>query len=563
MRGMLILLLMLLAGCATPAALPPVSTPAYDIVLRGGTVIDGSGAPGQVSDVAILGDKVAAIGPQRPGAGKREFDVRGKIVAPGFINLLSWATESLLVDGRGQSDVLQGVTFELFGEGWSMGPLNAAMKKEALSPVGDLRYDVPWNTLGEYLAHMERKGVSPNVASLIGAATARIYVVGRDNRAATTAELEQMNALVRAAMRDGAFGVGSSLIYAPGNFASTAELQALARAAGEMGGVYMSHLRSEGNRFEESSDEFLEIAKACRCKAHIYHLKTAGKSNWHKQKRIIAKLEAARASGLPVAANAYPYVYGATGFDAAMPLWVQEGGLEAWTTRLKDPAIRARVLKEMRAPAVGWENLYRATQGPQDVILLSFRNPELKKYTGKTLAQVAAMRKTSPEDTIIDLVVADGSRVGVAYKLMSEKNVEAVLRLPWVGIGSDEAAESPQGDFLKSQPHPRAYGSFARFLGHYARDRKLATLPQAVHRLTGQSAAFLGLADRGLLKPGYHADIVVFDAAKLADKATFAKPQQFAVGVEHVWINGVQVVRDGTHTGATPGRFVRGPAAVQ
>jgi N-acyl-D-amino-acid deacylase len=561
MRGLKISALMLLVGCATPAALPPVSTPTYDLVLRGGSIIDGSGAPAQVTDIAITGDKIAYIGSIRPRAGKREINVRGKTVTPGFINLLSWGTESLLVDGRGQSDVLQGVTLELFGEGTSMGPLTPAMQADMIAQQSDMRFDVPWRTLGEYLAHMERKGVSPNVASLIGAATARINVMGKDKRAATAEELQKMQALVRAAMTEGAFGVGSSLIYAPGNFASTEELQALARAAGEMGGVYMSHIRSEGERFDEASDEFLAIARACGCRAQIYHLKAAGKNNWKKQRHIIAKLEAARTTGLPVAANAYPYVYGATGFDAAMPTWVQAGGLDAWIARLKDPAIRARVLKEMRAPAKDWENLYRATQGPQDVILLSFRNPALKKYTGQTLAQVSKARKQSPEDTIVDLVIEDRSRVGAAYKLMSEKNVESVLRLPWVGIGSDEGAESPEGDFLKSQPHPRAYGSFARFLGYYARDRKVATLPQAVYRLTGQSAAFLGLTDRGLLKPGYHADLVVFDANQILDRATFAKPQQFAVGVEHVWVNGVQVVRDSVHTGATPGRFVKGPAA--
>ncbi len=562
MRGMTFITLMLLAGCATPAALPPVSMPTYDLVLRGGTVMDGSGAPARLADIAITGDKIALVGEVRPRAGKREVDVRGKTVTPGFINLLSWATESLLVDGRGQSDVLQGVTFELFGEGTSMGPLTPDMQADLVKQQSDMRFDVPWTTLGEYLAHMERKGVSPNIASLIGAATARTYVLGKDNRAATTDELQKMRELVQAAMKDGAFGVGSSLIYAPGNFASTEELQQLARAAGEMGGVYMSHIRSEGDRFDEASDEFLTIARACACRAHIYHLKTAGKKNWGKQRQIIAKLEAARATGLPVAANAYPYVYGATGFDAAMPTWVQAGGVDSWIARLKEPATRARVLQEMRQPAISWENLYAATQGPQDVILLSFRNPALKHLTGQTLAQVAKERRQSPEDTIIDLVIEDGSRVGVAYKLMAEKNVEAVLRLPWVGIGSDEGAESPEGDFLKSRPHPRAYGSFARFLGHYVRERKVATLPAAVHRLTGQSAAFLGLADRGLLKAGYHADVVVFDADKISDMATFAKPQQFSVGVEHVWVNGVQVVRDAVHTGATPGRFVRGTAAV-
>jgi N-acyl-D-amino-acid deacylase len=561
MRGMLILTLMLLAGCATPASLPPVTTPGYDLVLRGGSVVDGSGDAPRLADVAITADKIAFVGAVRPRAGKRELDVRGKTVAPGFINLLSWGTESLLVDGRGISDVLQGVTLELFGEGWSMGPLTQGMQTDMIKEQSDMRFEVPWTTLGGYLAHLERKGVSPNVASLVGAATVRINVLGTERRAPTAEELQRMTSLVKAAMAEGAFGVGSALIYAPGNFASTDELQALAKAAGEMGGVYMSHIRSEGDRFEEASDEFLAIARACNCRAQIYHLKTAGKANWPKQKAIIAKLEAARASGLPIAANAYPYVYGATGFDAAMPPWVQAGGIDAWIARLKDPDTRARILGDMRKIPQGWENLYRNAGGAQNVILLGFKTAALKPLTGKTLAAVARQRHTTAEDTILNLIIEDRSRIEVAYKLMNEQNVREVLKLPWVSIGSDEGTPAPEGVFLKNQPHPRAYGSFTRFLGFYARDKKLASLSEAVHRLTGLPAAFLGLKDRGLLAPGYYADIVVFDADKIIDHATIDKPHQLSTGVEHVWINGVQVVSRAEHTGATPGRFVRGPAA--
>jgi N-acyl-D-amino-acid deacylase len=562
MRGLLISVFLLLAGCAAaPAPLPSVSTPSYDLVLRGGLIVDGSGTPARVADIGIRGDRIASIGSIRAHDGKRELDVRGKVVAPGFINLLSWGNESLLVDGRGMSDVMQGVTLELFGEGWSMGPLSPEMHADMIKQQNDLRFDVPWTTLGGYLSHLEQKGVSPNVASLVGATTVRINIIGRDRRAATGEDLQRMTALVQAAMRDGAFGVGSALIYAPGNFASTEELQTLARAAGDLGGVYISHIRSEGDRIDEASDEFLAIAMACKCRAQIYHLKSAGQANWLKQKRIVAKLEGARASGLPISANAYPYVYGATGFDAAMPPWVQAGGLQAWIARLQDPPTRARILAEMRAAPQGWENLYRNAGDPNNVVLLGFKTEALKPLTGKTLAQAAVQRRTSPEDTIIDLIIADGSRIEVAYKLMSEKNVREVLKLPWVSIGSDEGTPAPEGLFLKSQPHPRAYGSFTRFLGHYTREKKLATLENAVHRITGLPASFLGLKDRGLLLIGYHADIVVFDANKIIDHATLDKPHQLSSGIEHVWINGVQVVKNGAHTGATPGRFVRGPAA--
>jgi N-acyl-D-amino-acid deacylase len=533
--------------------------PQYDVVIRGGTIYDGSGNKPVVGDVALRGDSIVAIAPSIGGRASKEINARGLAVAPGFINMLSWANESLIQDGRSQGDIRQGVTLEVMGEGESMGPLTDSMKTVILSQQGDIRYPVNWTTLGGYLDTLVAKGISTNVASFVGATTIREHVIGWDNRPPTPAELARMQTLVGEAMEEGALGVGSSLIYTPAFYAKTDELVALVKAAAPYGGMYVSHMRSEGNRLLEAVDELLTIAREGGVRAEIYHLKAAGQSNWPKMDRVLAKIDSARAAGLAITADIYPYPAGATGLDAAMPPWVQEGGYAAWAKRLQDPAIRARVKQEMTTPTDKWESLYLAAGSPERIILIAFKADSLKKYTGKTLAEVAKMRGTSPEETAMDLVIRDGTRVGTIYFLMSEENIRKELAKPWVSVGSDEGSYAPEGVFLESNPHPRAYGSFARILGKYSRDEKVIPLEEAVRRLTLLPATNLRIQRRGKLAPGYCGDVVVFDAAKIIDKATFDKPHQYSTGVVHVFVNGVQVLSDGEHTGAKPGRVVRGP----
>jgi N-acyl-D-amino-acid deacylase len=533
--------------------------PAYDLVVRGGTIYDGSGRDGFIGDVAVRGDRIVYVGPRAPGRARAVVDARGEAVAPGFVNMLSWATESLLVDGRGESDLRQGVTLEVFGEGESMGPLTPAMKTLAVQRQGDIKYPISWTTLGEYLGTLQERGIAPNVASFVGATTVRVHELGEQDVDPTPEQLARMRGLVRAAMEDGALGVGASLIYSPANYAETPELAALAEEAGRCGGIYIAHMRSEGDRLLEAVDETIAIARASGAPAEIYHLKAAGRANWSKLEPVIARIEQARADGVRITADMYTYTAGATGLDAAMPPWVQNGGLEAWIARMKDPAVRARVIADMRDPAPKWENLYRHA-GSAGMILLGFKNEKLKPLTGKTLAEVAAMRGVSPEDAAIDLVIEDGSRVAVAYFLMSEDNVKREVALPWMSFGSDAESQAPEGVFLKSQPHPRAYGNFARVLARYVRDEKVTTLPDAVRRLSALPAANLNLKDRGLLKSGYYADVVVFDPATIQDHADFAKPQQFATGVRDVLINGRMALKAGEPTGTATGRVVRGRA---
>jgi N-acyl-D-amino-acid deacylase len=540
-------------------ATPGQQTAEYDVILRGGTIYDGSGKPPVTGDIAIRGQRVAAVGklPQNARA-KNEMDVRGLAVAPGFINMLSWAVESLIVDGRSLSDIKQGVTLEVFGEGSSMGPLNAAMKKEALEDMSDVKYDITWTTLGEYLEFLEKKGVSPNVASFVGATTVRVHEIGYADRPPTPAELARMMDLVRQGMKEGALGVGSSLIYAPAFYAKTDELIELCKVAAEYDGMYISHMRSEGNRFLEALDELLTIARTAKIRAEVYHLKAGGKSNWPKMNQALARIEAARKQGLRITADMYNYPAGATGLDAAMPPWVQEGGYKEWAARLQDPATRERVRKEMASNPDAWENLYYHA-GADGTILVGFKNDALKPLTGKSLAEVARLRGKSPEETAMDLVVEDGSRVGTVYFLMSEENIRKQIKQPWVSFGSDAGSEATEGVFLKYNPHPRAYGNFARLLGRYVREEKLITLEEAVRRLTSLPAANLKIKERGALKPGYYADLAIFDPAKIQDHATFEKPHQYATGMVHVFVNGQQVLRNGEHTGATPGMVVRGP----
>lgn len=554
MRHLIALLPLLLSACGSE----PIAQ--HDLIIRNGMLLDGSGAAPQRVDLAIDGDRVSAwLAPGTPAVAGLEVDAGGQLVTPGFINVLSWATESLLQDGRGKSDLLQGVTLEIFGEGWSMGPLNDTMKADALRMQGDFSYPIEWTTLGEYLDHLEGKGVSPNVASFVGATTVRIHVLGRSDVQPDAGQLEQMRELVRTAMREGALGVGASLIYPPAFFAETSELQALAGAAAESGGGYVAHQRSEADRLLEAVAETVAIARHSGQRAEVYHLKAAGQGNWHKMQEAIDAIEAARAEGLAVSANMYAYTAGATGLTAALPPWVQDGGHEAMIARLQEAETRAEVLRQMRAPPEGWENLYHHAGSAERVRLIGFRNEALKPLTGRTLAEVATERGSTPEDTILDLIVEDDSRVDAAYDLMSEANVELGLRQPWVSLGSDAEASAPEGLFLKSSTHPRAYGNFARFLGHYVRERQLLDWPEAIHRLTGLPAANWKLAQRGCLQPGCFADVVVLDPDTIIDHATYAEPMQFATGVSQVFVNGVQVVRDGEHTGATPGRVVRGP----
>ena len=554
--------LALLASCTAappPAARPPAAPmPVYDVIIRGGTIYDGSGGQPFVGDLLVNGDRIVAVGgPAAKARGRTEIDASGMAVAPGFINMLSWATESLIEDGRGLSDIRQGVTLEVFGEGWSMGPLNAEMKRLEVERQTDIKYDIEWTSLGDYLEHLEREGISPNVASFVGATTVRVHELGEKDVDPNAAQLERMRALVRAGMQEGALGVGSSLIYAPANFAETPELVALASEAAKCGGMYISHIRDEGPKLLEAIDELVEISRRSGAPAEIYHFKQSGRDNWHKIDAAIGRVEAARAAGLRITADMYSYPASSTGFDAAFPLWIQDGGLEAWVERLKDPETRARALADMRRPDAS-ESAKLVVEEPDKVLLVGFKTDALKPLTGKTLGEVARQRGKPSEEVAADLIAADGTRIQVVYFSMSEDNVRREVGLPWMSFGSDAAAMAPEGVFLKSSTHPRAYGNVARLLGKYVRDEKAASLPDAIRRLTSLPATNLALKGRGRLAQGYLADIVVFDPATIRDHATFEKPQQLATGVRDVFVNGVQVLSGGRHTGATPGRVVRG-----
>jgi N-acyl-D-amino-acid deacylase len=531
----------------------------YDVVLRNGLIYDGSGSVPVKGDVAIAGDSIAQIGALPQGSGKSEIDVAGLAVAPGFVNMMCWANESLIADGRSQSDIRQGVTLEVMGESESMGPLSPAMKQAAQARQGDIKYAVQWDTLGGYLDYMEKRGVSPNIASFIGAATPRIYVIGYDDRLPTAEEVEKMRELVRQAMREGALGVASALIYPPGSFARTPELIALAEAAAEYGGMYISHLRSEGSNLLEAVDELITIARQARIRAEIYHLKASGKSNWPKGTQVIDKIERARSEGLQITADMYTYPAGATGLNSTMPPWVQDGGFEQSVKRMRDPVTRKRIAAEMLKESDQWENMYLGAGSPENILLVGFRNDILKPLAGKTLAEVARMRGKSPEETAMDLIVEDDSRVDTVYFTQSEDNVRRNVALPWVSFCSDAESIAPEGIFLKNSVHPRAYGSFARVLGKYVRDEKVLSLEQAIRKLAALPAQNLRVDRRGMLKKGYFADVVVFNPQTIRDHATFAQPHQYATGMVHVFVNGRQVLSNGEHTGATPGRVVRGP----
>ena len=528
-------------------------------MIRNAMIVDGSGGALFKGDIAISGDSIVAVGTLEHIKAKKELDAHSLAAAPGFINMLSQASVSLIEDGRSESDLRQGVTLEVMGEGVSMGPLNEALKKEMVDEQSDVKFNVNWTTLGEYLDSLVARGISTNVASFVGATTVRLNVLGNVDRAPNPEELERMRQLVRQAMEEGAMGLSSALIYVPAFYAKTAELIELSKVASQYGGMYVSHVRSEGNQLLPAIDELIRIARDANIRSEIYHLKAAGHDNWHKMDDVIAKIELARGSGLHITANMYTYTAAETGLDAAMPPWVQVGGLLEWQKRLRDPAIRAQVRNEMHTPSDKWENLYLDAGSADKVLLVGFRNERLKPLTGKTLAEVASMRNESPEETAMDLVIEDNSRVSTVYFLMSEENVKKQIALPWVSFGSDEESLAPQGNFLKYNPHPRAYGNVARLLGKYVRDEKVIPLQEAIRRLTSLPADNLRLKRRGLLKPGFHADIVLFDPETISDSATYDKPHQFATGVKDVFVNGVQVISNGRHTGAKPGRFVHGP----
>jgi len=537
--------------------------PVFDVLIKNGLVFDGTGKPGRLTSIGIRGDKIAAIGNLPNAKAQTVIDAQGMAVAPGFINMLSWSTETLIVDGRSQGEIRQGVTTQIMGEGWSMGPLNDRLKKQIVAEQTDIKYDVEWTTLAEYLKYLERRGVSQNVGSYIGAATVRQYVLGEADVQPTPAQLEQMRALVRDEMEHGAFGIGSSLIYAPAFYAKTEELIELCKVAARYKGKYISHMRSEGNQILEAVDELIRISREAKIPAEIYHLKAAGKDNWDKMDAVIAKINKARGEGLKITADMYAYTAGATGLTASLPPWVLDGGYEELFKRLKDPVTRRKIAAEVRTPTDKWENLFLAAGSPEKVLIIGFKSEKLKPLTGKTLAEISKMRGTDPVETILDLISEDGSRVDAVYFLMSEKNIKKQFQQPWVSLGSDAGSMAPEGVFLKSSNHPRAYGNFARFLGKYVRDEKIMPLAEAVYRLSGLPATNLGLDRRGFIRPGMFADIAVFDPAKIADRATFDNPHQYSVGVRDVFVNGTQVLKNGEHTEAKPGRAVWGPGKIK
>ena len=542
---------------------PSPSSDDFDLIVRGGTLYDGTGAKPLQADVAIRGDRIAGIGDFKSAKAKTVIDAKGLAVAPGFINMLSWSTESLIQDGRSQSEILQGVTTEIMGEGESMGPVNDRVREHQIREQTDIKYDITWNTLAEYLQYLETHGISCNVASFIGATTIREYVIGFEDKQPTPEQLDEMRELVRKEMEAGALGIGTSLIYPPAFYAKTEELIELCKVAAKYQGKYISHIRSEGNQLFEAVDELLRIAREANIPAELYHIKTAGKKNWSKEDQLLTRIERAQKKGLNVRANMYTYTAAGTGLDACLPPWTEDGGYPELFRRLRDPAMRAIIKAEAQVDSDEWENLYLAAGSPEKILLVGFKSEKLKPLTGKTLAEVAKMRGKDPIDTIMDLISEDESRIGTVYYLMSEENVKKELRKPWISFGSDEASQAPEAPFMKSNPHPRAYGNFARVLGKYVRDEKVLSMSDAIHRLSGLPATNLGLDRRGFLKEGMFADVVVFDPATITDHATFEKPHQYATGVKHVLVNGVQVIKDGEHTGAKPGRALWGPGKVK
>jgi N-acyl-D-aspartate/D-glutamate deacylase len=544
-------------------ASPSNSAQVFDVLIKGGTVYDGSGAEGRVADVAIRGDRIAGVGNFENSQAKRVLDAHGLAVAPGFINMLSWSTESLIVDGRSQSEIRQGVTTEIMGEGESMGPVNDRVRDYMLKQQTDIKYDITWKTLAEYLQYLEKRGVSCNVASFIGATTIRENVIGFENKEPTPEQLDQMRELVRREMGAGALGIGTALIYPPAFYAKTEELIELCKVAAKYKGKYISHMRSEGNHLLEAFDELLRISREANIPAELYHIKAAGQKNWGKMDALLARIEAAQKEGRPIRANMYTYIAGGTGLDACLPPWTEDGGYPELLKRLRDPEIRKKIAADVKVDTDKWENLYLAAGSPDRIIVGDFTSEKLKPLTNKSLAEIARIRGKDPIETIMDLLSENEKPIGATYFLMSEENVKKEIAKPWISFGSDEASQAPEGIFLKSTPHPRAYGTFARVLGKYVREEKLVSLPEAIRRLSALPATNLELDHRGFLKTDMFADVVVFDPATITDHATFEKPAQYATGVKEVFVNGVEVLKDGEHTGAKPGRALWGPGKVK
>jgi len=541
---------------------PPSQAP-FDVVIKNGVVYDGTGGEGREVDVALRGDRIAGVGDFKNSPAKLVIDARGLAIAPGFINMLSWSNESLIADGLSQSEIRQGVTTEIMGEGDSMGPVNDRVREEMLREQRDIHYKVEWTTLADYLRYLEKRGVSCNVASFIGATTIRKNVIGYEDKQPTPQQLDQMRALVQKEMEAGALGIGTSLIYPPAFYAKTPELIELCKVAARYKGKYISHMRSEGNQLLEAVDELIRISREANIPAEIYHIKAAGKSNWPKVDALLAKIEAAQKEGVKITADMYTYTAAGTGLDACLPPWTEDGGYPALFKRLRDPATREKIAAEVKTPSDAWENLYLAAGSPENILVVGFKSEKLKPLTGKSLAEVAKMRGKDPVETIMDLLAEDESRIDTIYFVMSEENVRKEIAKPWISFGSDESSQAPEGVFLKSNPHPRAYGNFARVLGKYVRDEKVISLGEAVRRLSALPATNLGLDHRGFIQEGMFADVVVFDPATIADRATFAQPHQYSVGMKQIFVNGVQVLKDGEHTGAKPGRALWGPGKVR
>ncbi len=555
-------LTIVLAMSAEDSSVSPVRAD-FDVIIKSGTIYDGSRDEPRQGDVAIRGDRIAGIGDFKSAKAKTIVDAKGLAVAPGFINMLSWSTESLIQDGRSQSEIRQGVTTEIMGEGESMGPVNDRVREHMLSTQSDIKYDIKWNTLAEYLQYLQKRGISCNVASFIGATTIREYVIGFEDKAPSPQQLDEMRDLVRKEMEAGALGIGTSLIYPPAFYAKTDELIELCKVAAKYHGKYISHMRSEGSRLLEALDELIRISREANIPAEVYHIKASGRENWGKEDQLLGHIEQAQKGGLKVTADMYAYTAAGTGLDACLPPWTEDGGYPALFKRLRDQATREKIKPEVQKPTNSWENLYLDAGGPEHILLVAFKSDKLKPLTGKTLAEVARTRGKDPIDTMMDLIAEDESRIGTIYLLMSEDNVKKELAKPWISFGSDEASQAPEPPFTKSNPHPRAYGNFARVLGKYARDEKVLSVSDAIHRLSGLPATNLGLDHRGFLKDGMFADVVVFDPATIADRATFDKPHQYAVGMKHVFVNGAQVIKDGEHTGAKPGRALWGPGKMK
>jgi N-acyl-D-amino-acid deacylase len=533
--------------------------PTFDVLIKNGTVYDGSGGEGQQLDVGIQGDRIARVGDLKSAKATKVIDAKGLAVAPGFINMLSWSNESLIQDGRSQSEIRQGVTTEIMGEGESMGPVNDRVREYMLRQQTDIKYEIKWNTLSEYLRYLEQRGISCNVASFIGATTIRANVIGFEDKQPTLQQMDEMRELVRREMEAGALGIGTSLIYPPAFYARTEELIELCKVAAKYKGKYISHIRSEGNHLLEAFDELVRVAREAKIPAEVYHIKAAGQRNWNKLDTLLTRIEAAQKEGLTVRADMYTYTAAGTGLDACLPPWTQDGGPPALFKRLREPETRQKIAAEVKIDSDQWENLYLAAGSPDRILLVGFKSETLKPLTGKSLAEVAKMRGKDPIETIMDLLAEDESRIATIYFLMSEENLKKEIVKPWISFGSDEASQAPEGVFLKSNPHPRAYGNFARVLGKYIRDEKVISLGDAIRRLSAFPATNLELDHRGLLKEGMFADVVVFDPATISDRATFEKPHQYAVGMKHLFVNGAQVLNNGEHTGAKPGRALWGP----